>query len=111
MNPAPDGSDRPVTVLVMRLRSTGKFELRRLFLAAEQRRGNTRRRPDRQRHRRRGARQGRIEDHQGGAGSGGVGIVALLREPGGRNWRVAKSVSPGSTVTVNARLGPGGLSA
>ena len=25
MNPGPDGGDRPVTVLVMRLKSTGKF--------------------------------------------------------------------------------------
>ena len=40
-----------------------------------------------------------------------LGFVALIREPGGRNWRTTKSVSPGSKFTVNVKLGSGGISA
>jgi len=40
-----------------------------------------------------------------------LGFVALIREPGGRNWRTTKSVSPGSQFTVNVTLGSGGISA
>lgn len=111
MNPGPDGGDRPVTVLVMRLRSTGKFNSADYFAL------------------------------QGDAGSAlagdligsdqiavapgktatktitvepdatALGFVALIREPGGRNWRTTKSVSPGSNFTINVTLGSGGISA
>lgn len=111
MNPGPGGGDRPVTVLVMRLRSTGKFNSADYFAL------------------------------QGDAGSAlgadligsdtisvapgktaaktitvepdaaALGFVALVREPGGRNWRTTKSVSAGSTFTINATLGSGGISA
>ncbi|RWF75973.1 type VI secretion system lipoprotein TssJ, partial [Mesorhizobium sp.] len=87
MNPGPGGGDRPVTVLVMRLASTGKFNSADYFAL------------------------------QGDAGSAlgadligsdsisvapgktaaktitvepnatALGFVALIREPGGRNWR------------------------
>ncbi|TIU76405.1 MAG: type VI secretion system lipoprotein TssJ, partial [Mesorhizobium sp.] len=40
-----------------------------------------------------------------------LGFVALIREPGGRNWRTTKSVSPGSKFTINVSLGKGGISA
>ena len=39
-----------------------------------------------------------------------LGIVALVRDPTGRNWRTTRGISPGATVTVNATLGGGGLS-
>ncbi|ESY74134.1 type VI secretion protein [Mesorhizobium sp. LNHC221B00] len=111
MNPGPGGGDRPVTVLVMRLASTGKFNSTDYFAL------------------------------QGDAGSAlgadligsdtisvapgktaaktitvepnatALGFVALIREPGGRNWRTTKSVSPGSKFTINVSLGKGGISA
>ena len=111
MNPGPGGGDRPVTVLIMRLKSTGKFNSADYFAL------------------------------QGDAGSAlgadligsdsvsvapgktaaktitvepdatALGFVALIREPGGRNWRTTKSVSAGSTFTINVSLGSGGISA
>ncbi|MER8406408.1 type VI secretion system lipoprotein TssJ [Mesorhizobium sp. M1307] len=111
MNPGPGGGDRPVTVLVMRLRSTGKFNSADYFAL------------------------------QGDAGSAlagdligsdqiavapgktatktitvepdatALGFVAFIREPGGRNWRTTKSVSPGSNFTISVTLGSGGISA
>ncbi|MBZ9942466.1 type VI secretion system lipoprotein TssJ [Mesorhizobium sp. BR1-1-13] len=111
MNPGPGGGDRPVTVLVMRLKSAGKFNSADYFAL------------------------------QGDAGSAlagdligsdqiavapgksasktitvepdatALGFVALIREPGGRNWRTTKSVSPGSQFTINVTLGSGGISA
>jgi len=111
MNPGPGGGDRPVTILVMRLKSTGKFNSADYFAL------------------------------QGDAGSAlagdlvgsdqiavvpgksasktitvepdatALGFVALIREPGGRNWRTTKSVSPGSKFTINVTLGSGGISA
>jgi type VI secretion system protein VasD len=111
MNPGPDGGDRPVTVLIMRLKSAGKFNSADYF-----------------------ALQGDAGTALGAdlVGSDSVavapgqtasktitvepeattlGLVALVREPGGRTWRTTKSVSPGSTVTINARIGKGGISA
>ncbi|UVK38451.1 type VI secretion system lipoprotein TssJ [Mesorhizobium sp. AR10] len=111
MNPGPDGGDRPVTVLIMRLKSTGKFNSADYF-----------------------ALQGDAGSALGGdlIGSDQVavapgksasktitvepeatalGFVALIREPGGRSWRTTKSVSAGSTFTVNVTLGSGGISA
>lgn len=111
MNPGPDGSDRPVTVLVMRLKDTGKFNSADYF-----------------------ALQGDAGSALGGdligvdqiavaPGKGAsktitvepeaaaLGFVALIREPGGRSWRTTKSVSPGSTMTVSVKLGSGGISA
>lgn len=110
MNPGPGGGDRPVTVIVMRLRSTGKFNSADYF-----------------------ALQGNAAGTLGGdligsdtiaVGPGAtasktitvepeaaaIGIVALLRDPGGRTWRTTRSVSAGSKTTVNVRLGTGGIS-
>ncbi|WP_054312737.1 type VI secretion system lipoprotein TssJ [Mesorhizobium sp. 1M-11] len=111
MNPGPGGGDRPVTVLVMRLRSTGKFNSADYF--ALQGDAGTALGAD------------LIGSDTISVGPGKVatktitvepdatalGFVALIREPGGRNWRTTKSVSPGSTFTVNAKLGSGGISA
>lgn len=110
MNPGPGGGDRPVTVIVMRLRSTGKFNSADYF--ALQGDAGTALAGD------------LIGSDQIAVGPGktasktitvepeatALGFVALIREPGGRNWRATKSVSPGSKFTVNARLGSGGIS-
>ncbi len=111
MNPGPDGSDRPVTVLIMRLRGAGKFNSADYFAlqgdAAGTLGGDL------------------IGSDQIAVGPGkaasktitvepdatALGFVALVREPGGRTWRTTKSVSPGSTVTIAVRLGAGGISA
>lgn len=110
MNPGPGGGDRPVTVLVMRLRSTGKFNSADYF-----------------------ALQGNAAGTLGGDLIGSdtvavapgqtasktitaepetaaIGIVALLREPSGKTWRTTRSVSAGSEVTINVQLGSGGVS-
>ncbi|MER8520496.1 MULTISPECIES: type VI secretion system lipoprotein TssJ [unclassified Mesorhizobium] len=111
MNPGPGGGDRPVTVLVMRLRSTGKFNSADYFAlqgdAGSALAGDL------------------IGSDQIAVGPGktatktitvepdaaALGFVALIREPGGRNWRTTKSVSPGSNFTINVTLGSGGISA
>jgi type VI secretion system protein VasD len=111
MNPGPGGGDRPVTVLVMRLSSTGKFNSADYFALQ----GDP------------GAALGGdlIGSDQIAVGPGktasktitvepnatALGFVALIREPGGRNWRTTKSVSPGSKFTINVTLGSGGISA
>lgn len=111
MNPGPDGSDRPVTVLIMRLRSAGKFNSADYF-ALQGDAGGT-------------LGGDLIGSDQIAVGPGkaasktitvepdatALGFVALVREPGGRTWRTTKSVSPGSTVTIAVRLGAGGISA
>ena len=111
MNPGPGGGDRPVTVLVMRLRSTGKFNSADYFAlqgdAGSALAGDL------------------IGSDQIAVGPGksasktitvepdatALGLVALIREPTGRNWRTTKSVSAGSQFTVNVTLGSGGISA
>ena len=111
MNPGPGGGDRPVTVLIMRLKSAGKFNSADYF--ALQGDAGT-------------ALAGDLVGSDSIAVGPGqtasktitvepeattLGLVALIREPGGRTWRTTKSVSPGSTVTINARIGGGGISA
>jgi type VI secretion system protein VasD len=109
MNPGPDGGARPVTVLIMRLRSTGKFNSADYFALQ----GDP------------GAALGGdlIGSDQVAVAPGktaskpigveaeatALGLVALLREPGGRNWRSTLSVSPGSKFAVNVTLGSGGM--
>lgn len=109
MNPGPGGGDRPVTVLVMRLRSTGKFNSADYFALQ----GDP------------GAALGGdlIGSDQIAVGPGktasktvtvepeatALGFVALVREPGGRTWRSTIGVSPGSKLTVNVVLGGSGM--
>lgn len=110
MNPGPDGSDRPVTVLVLRLKSAGAFNSADYF-----------------------ALQGdpsaalgadlvgldRLSVAPGGSASKVVGfepeattlgIVALVREPTGRTWRTSTPIAPKSKPTINVTLGAGGVS-
>ena len=111
MNPGPGGGDRPVTVLVMRLRSTGKFNSADYFAlqgdAGSALAGDL------------------IGSDQIAVGPGksasktitvepdatALGFVALIREPTGKNWRTTKSVSAGSKFTINVTIGSGGISA
>lgn len=111
MNPGPGGGDRPVTVLIMRLKSAGKFNSADYF--ALQGDAGTALAGD------------LVGSDSIAVGPGAtasktitvepeattLGFVALIREPGGRTWRTTKSVSPGSTITINARIGSGGISA
>lgn len=111
MNPGPGGGDRPVTILVMRLRGTGKFNSADYFAlqgdAGSALAGDLI-----------GSDQIAVGPGKSASktitvepGATALGFVALIREPGGRNWRTTKSVSPGSTFTINVKLGSGGISA
>lgn len=109
MNPGPDGTDRPVTVQILRLRDAGAFAAADVFaltadpaaaLAADL-----------------------IGIDQVALAPGGtaskaiavereataVGLVALLREPGGKVWRTSFPVAPGAAVNATVSLGPNGL--
>jgi type VI secretion system protein VasD len=110
-NPGPDGSGRPVTVMIYRLRSTGKFNSADYFALEGNAAGTL------------GADligQDQIAIAPGRTASKAItveadataiGLVALLRQPNGRSWRVTRSVAPGSKITLNVRLGAGGISA
>ena len=111
MNPGPGGGDRPVTVLVMRLKSTGKFNSADYF--ALQGDAGTALAGDLI-----GSDQIAVAPGKSASktitvepDATALGFVALIREPGGRNWRTTKSVSPGSKFTINVTLGSGGISA
>jgi type VI secretion system protein VasD len=111
MNPGPGGGDRPVTVMIFKLKSAGKFNSADYFalqgdagsaLAGDLLGSDT------------------IAVGPGATASKTItvepeatslGFVALVREPTGRTWRTTKSVSPGSQLTVNVRLGSAGISA
>lgn len=110
MNAGPDGAGRPVTLLLLRLKSGGKLNSADIF--ALQSDPST-------------ALAGdllgldRLTVAPGGSASKTLafepeattlGVVALLREPAGKTWRATQGISPGSTVTVNATLGGGGIS-
>lgn len=109
MNPAPDGSDRPVTLILTRLSSVAAFNSADFFALQEDPAGAL------------GAEllgMQQVAVPPGGNASATVamepeathlGVIALLRDPTGRTWRTAVPVEPGSTVTLNATLGPGGL--
>jgi type VI secretion system protein VasD len=110
MNAGPDGTDRPVTLLLLRLKSAGKLNSADLFALQADPGGVL------------GADllgQDRLTVAPGGSGSKTLafepeattlGVVALVRDPAGKAWRATQSISPGSTVTVTATLGPGGVS-
>jgi len=109
MNPGPDGADRPVTVSILRLRDAGAFSTAEMFaltgdpaatLPADL------------------VGMDQVAITPGGGATRVVvmepeatqlGLVALLREPGGRVWRVATPVAPGATASGAVRVGPGGL--
>jgi type VI secretion system protein VasD len=95
MNPGPDGADRPVTLQVLRLRGLGAFN----------RRISSRFRPTRRPRSGAdlvGASQVAVAPGATAATTVSfepeavfVGLVALLRDPGGRVWRTSAPVAPG----------------
>ncbi|HEY5817387.1 MAG TPA: type VI secretion system lipoprotein TssJ [Mesorhizobium sp.] len=111
MNLGPGGEERPVTVLIMRLKSTGAFNSADYFALqgdAAKALGADLLGSD------------QISVGPGATASktitvepeaAAIGLVALVREPTGKKWRTTKSVSPGSQLTVNVTLGSGGISA
>ena len=91
INPGPGGGDRPVTVLVMRLRSTGKFNSADYFALQ----GDAGRRwqaissdPTRSPS----GREDRVQDHHRRAGSDSAGLRCADPRTWRRNWRTTKSV-------------------
>jgi type VI secretion system protein VasD len=110
MNPGPGGGDRPVTVLLMRLKGTERLNTADYFALQANASGAI------------GGDLVGVDQlvvPPGGQASRTIafepeathlGIVALIREPGGRTWRASRSIRPDSTVTVNAVLAGGGLS-
>lgn len=110
MNPGPEGGDRPVTVLLLRLRGVGAFNSADYFALQANPSGAV------------GgdlAGMDQVVVTPGGSASRTIGfeadathlgVVALIREPGGRNWRSARAVRAEATTTVNVSIGPGGLS-
>lgn len=111
MNAGPDGGGRPVTVLIFRLRSTGKFSSADYFALQSDASGTL------------GADLIGADQVSVGPGkkasktltvepeAAALGFVALIREPGGKSWRTTKSVSSGSQLTINVKIGSGGISA
>ncbi len=109
MNPGPGGGDRPVTVLLMRLRGVGSFNSADYFALQANPQGAVG-----------GDFVGmdQVVLSPGGSASRTInfeadathlGIVALVREPGGRNWRRAIPIRKEATSNVNGSLGSGGL--
>jgi type VI secretion system protein VasD len=109
MNPGPDGSERSVIVLVLRLRSVSTFNSADFF--ALQANPATALGAD------------LVGLDQVAVLPGAtitktivfekeaafLGLVELLRDPGDRVWRTSAPVAPDSTVTANVTLGQGGM--
>lgn len=110
MNAGPSGGDRPVTVMVYKLKSTAAFNSADYFTLQGNAAGTL------------GADlvgSDQIAVAPGKTASKtltvepeatALGFVALIREPNGKTWRGTKSVSSGSKFTVNVNLGKGGMS-
>lgn len=109
MNPGPGGGDRAVTVLLLRLKSVGAFNSADYFALQANAAGAV------------GADlvgMDQVVVPPGGkvsrtlgfeAEATHLGVVALIREPGGRNWRSSVGIRRGGTMTVNGSVGSGGL--
>jgi type VI secretion system protein VasD len=108
MNPAPDGSDRPVTLTLLRLKDVGAFNAADFFalqdpataLAADL------------------VGMDQLAIAPGGSASKTLtfepeatqlGLIAALRDPTGKVWRAATPVTPGAVITATVTLGPTGL--
>lgn len=109
MNLAPDGGDRPVTLLVLRLKDVSKFNTADVF--ALQSDPSSALGADLV-----GADQLTISP--GASASKTVafppeatflGVVAFFRTPGGRVWRRAVPIKPELTVTATVALSSGGM--
>jgi type VI secretion system protein VasD len=108
MNPGPDGGDRPVTVTLLRLRDAGAFTSADVLALQDPASALA---------------TDLVGMDQVAVAPGGTvtrtvvmepeatqfGVLAAFRDPAGKVWRQAVPVAPGSTVTANISIGPGGL--
>jgi type VI secretion system protein VasD len=110
MNPGPNGGDRPVVVMIYRLKSTGAFEQADYF-ALQGNAGGTLAGdllgmdtvavgPGRR------ASQNITVEPEAAA----LGFVAFVREPASRRWKSTHAMQPGSQLTITVSLGKGGIS-
>ncbi|MEY9558534.1 type VI secretion system lipoprotein TssJ [Sinorhizobium fredii] len=108
MNLAADGGERPVTLLILRLKDIGKFNAADSFALQDPATAL-------------GADlvgSDQLTIAPGKTASKTVafppeatylGVVALFREPGGRTWRRTAPIKPESTVTAKIVLNRGGM--
>jgi type VI secretion system protein VasD len=109
MNPAPDGTDRPATLFLARLKENASFNSADLFaLQAEPATAI-------------GAALVGIDQlviAPGGSAAKTLtfepeatmlGLIAVLRDPGGKVWRLATLVTPHQMATAAVTLGPKGI--
>lgn len=110
MNPGPNGGDRPLMLMIYRLRSTGAFDQADYFAlegnAAAALGGDLL-----------GADSVSIAPGQSESRSlsvepdaAALGFAAFVREPTGRTWKATRAMSPGSKLTITVALGRGGIS-
>jgi type VI secretion system protein VasD len=110
MNPGPNGGDRPVVVMIYRLRSTGTFDQADYFalegdaaatLAGDLMGTDTL-----------AVAPGKLASKMITVEpeAAALGFVAFVREPTGRQWKVTTAMSPGKKLTINVALGRGGMS-
>jgi type VI secretion system protein VasD len=109
MNLGPDGGERPVTLLILRLTDVGKFNSADIFTLQSDPAAAL------------GADlvgSDQMTVAPGASASKTVafppeatflGLVALFREPGARTWRRSAPIRPESTVTANVTLSQGGM--
>ena len=109
MNAAAGGGERPVTLLVLRLKDVGKFNSADIFALQSDPGGAL------------GADLVGSEQLTVAPGATAsktvafppeatfLGVVALFREPGSRTWRRSVPIRPESTVTANVVLSRGGM--
>lgn len=109
MNPGPDGTDRPVTLTLLRLKDAGAFNSADMFALLED--PATVVAAD------------LIGMDQLAVAPGGktaetitfepaatqLGLLASLRDPAGKVWRKAVPVAPGMVATARIILGPQGI--
>ncbi|WP_181164576.1 type VI secretion system lipoprotein TssJ [Amaricoccus solimangrovi] len=109
MNPGPDGTDRPLTLFLLRLKETTAFEAADLYAAQADPAA--------------AAGAGLIGMDQlvippGGSGAKSLtfepeatalGLLAFPRDPAGRVWRLVAPVTPHQVTTAKVTLGPGGI--
>ncbi|MGE0500231.1 MAG: type VI secretion system lipoprotein TssJ [Rhizobiaceae bacterium] len=110
MNPGPNGGDRPVMVMIYRLRSTGMFEQADYFALEGNASGtlggdllgmdSVAVAPGR-----RASQQITVEPE-----AAALGFVAFVREPASRRWKSTLAMSPGSQLTITVGLGGAGIS-
>lgn len=110
MNPAPDGTDRPLTVSVLRLKDLGAFNSADFFALSGDPAAALG-----------GSLLGmaQVAVPPGGTATTNVtfepeaaflGLVALVRDPNGKVWRASAPVAPNKAATGKVTLGPGGIS-